>query len=208
MKSYFMKQMTIKLGFTRYSDKALERKTRRILTRMTGNLHFPDPVPSLKDVQQQLAEFHAAVQALDGRPINYMLKKRARKTLEHSMKLLGQYVLRQSNHQEDILESSGYDMIQQVQLFELLDQPGGFRVKAGAGSALVSSDRVKGARNYVFEYTEAPLTGDSIWTTETDIRPMHAFTELLPGKAYCFRMGATDTVTPPVYTPVVSRLVS
>lgn len=201
-----MTQRTVKLGFTRYSDKSLERKARKVLVHMDGNSHFPDPVPSLKDIQQQLAEFSASVEALDGRDVNYMLKKRARRTLETSLKLLGQYVRRQAQNHENILESSGYDMIQDGGVNHQLEQPGGFRIKTGAGCVLASAEAVKGADSYLFQYTEAPITGDSIWNTETDTRPVHAFTHLVRGKAYCFRMAAAAGIAAPAFTEVITRL--
>lgn len=206
-----MKKTSIKLGFGRYADGRLAGKARQIVAGMTGNAHFPDPSPSLPDINQQLAEFEAAIGALNGSRLNTTLKNTARNALIHSLQLLGLYVLQHADGDEARLRSSGFDLTGAgSRAYRTLSAPEGFRVVNGdpEGAMQLSCDKVAGARSYLFQYTDAPLTGDSQWETETGTVPVLQLEGLTPHKAYCFRIAVAGRGRKLVYSNVLVKYVN
>lgn len=75
------------------------------------------------------------------------------------------------------------------------------------GAVSISVKRVVGAKSYVFQYTEDPLTSDSVWVSETSLNREHTFTNLTSVTRYWFRVIAIGKGNQTVYSPPVARVI-
>lgn len=130
----------IKTNFSTFSDAELLAKGASILTKMAGNPYFTAPLPPLADVKAALDAFNSASQKMvDGGKDTAIIKNKARATVESFLSTLGLYVQIESNGNELILQSTGYELIRRSATV-VLGKPVNFFAKAGdvAGSTRLS----------------------------------------------------------------------
>jgi hypothetical protein len=88
-----MKKTNVVLGFGRLSVAGKIEKARSIVTGMTGNAHFPTPIPALDTVTAQINELETAqLAALSGGPEDTANMHVKRQALELSLRALATYV--------------------------------------------------------------------------------------------------------------------
>lgn len=75
------------------------------------------------------------------------------------------------------------------------------------GTVTISLKRVVGAKSYVFQYTDDPLSSDSVWVSETTLVREHTFNNLNSVARYWFRVYAIGKGNQTVYSPPVARVV-
>ncbi|HEY6914853.1 MAG TPA: fibronectin type III domain-containing protein, partial [Paludibacter sp.] len=82
-------------------------------------------------------------------------------------------------------------------------------VKPGSnrGSVVVSCDVVANASFYVIEYTEGPVTADSIWIQKTTTKHKLLIEGLTSGKQYTFRVAGAGSDPSRVWSDDVSSFV-
>ena len=89
-----MRIQKITLSFTKFSDADFETKAKHILSSMTGNPAFSDPIPTLAAVQEAISSYSTALVAAAGLGKNNVAEKnKFRLQLEQLLYQLGMFVM-------------------------------------------------------------------------------------------------------------------
>lgn len=198
------------LNFSKITDANLGAKAQAILTAMTANTNFPTPFPALDDVDDSIDAYLAALLAAETRDkIKVAFKNSARQSLVDTLTSLGNYVMSVAKGDEAKLVSSGFSLTKQREPQPPITSPQNFIVGSGLnkGEITTAVDKVTGARSYLHEYTEDPITANSVWTSITATSRKHLFTDLASGHNLWFRVAAIGTKGQIVYTAIQSRVV-
>ena len=181
---------------------------------MTGNLLFPDPVPSPAVFAAALAEFEAVLSALENlrlqtKNLTYQ-KDQIRKNFEFLFNQRGAYVQQASNANPDAIASAGLMIRNAPSPVGVLLPPLGLTVNLTLihGQLDVRWNTVSGAKSYVVECAEVIDGGDLVWVQVTVGGKLnHLAKDLIPGKHYAFRVasiGGSNGVSQ--WSPVVQRM--
>ena len=196
-------------SFTSLSDGNLESKTHEIITSMTGNPNFPNPIPALADITAAATAYTTALsKAGTGNRIDVADKNAKRDTLISQLRILCYSVNTIANGDAAMILSSGFDLSRDPQPV-VLTRPENIKVENGvaSGSLLVSVKAVKGAYAYFHEYTTDATMAPGSWVSTTGTTSKMQFTNLQPGTIYYCRVGAVGTNNQLLYSDPVSRMV-
>lgn len=202
-------KIKIKINFSRYTDSDLETVAGFILQSMTGNAHFPSPIPTLAELQTALTTYSTAlVKAEDLGRLNVAEKRQARRQLELLLGQLGMYVMYIANGDEVILTSSGYSLAKEPEPQNIAN-PGNVTLGNGVstGEMVASVKAVAGARSYIHQITADPLTPESVWQSSTSSKSKMLYSNLQPGTKYWVRIAAVGTSDQTTYSPLSSMYV-
>ena len=197
-------------SFQRYKDTDLNQKAQHIVDSLTGNAHFPTPIPTLADVQTSITAYAAALaKAIDGSKQDTVLKNQARDMVETLLGKLALYVQLNSNDDPAIMLSSGFDISKPHAPIGVLPKPDGFYVLAGEekGSIDLGLTAIAGAVSYQYEYTDAPVTATSNWTVTVNTAAAVTIHHLQSGKEYAFRVAGVGSDPARVYSDVITSFV-
>ncbi len=203
-----MATVKIIISFAKLKDDDLDTKSQVIINNLTGNANFANPVPALADVTTARTNYVTALtDAQTGGKQETSAKNQARKALEDILRLLGLYVQANCQNNEAIALSSGFDIQRTATPVGVLAKPEAFVAENGpaTGTMQVSCNKIEGARTYVFEVTEAPVTDASVWTSKYATGKAFLFDGLMPGKQYAFRMAGIGAEPLLVYSDVLLR---
>jgi hypothetical protein len=101
----------IKTNFSTFSDIELIVKGASIITAMTDNAYFTAPLPPIADVKTALDEFAWLHNLSKDDKESVIIKNKARATVETFLSNLALYVQLESNGNEIMLQSSGFEVI-------------------------------------------------------------------------------------------------
>ncbi|WP_163712664.1 hypothetical protein [Mangrovibacterium lignilyticum] len=158
--------------------------------KMTANPNFVTPVPTLEELTAALDAYDTALdQARDRGTLATSVKNDKKDALIVVLKALADYVDETSGGDRTIILSSGFELTKPRSTIGPLPRATGLVVEAGdgRGSLKLSCDVLHNARAYLFQYTDAPLTAESIWRETTNTRHIIQIDNLTPGKEYVFR---------------------
>jgi hypothetical protein len=204
-----MKTQKINMSFAAYGDAVFEQKAQAILSSMTNNPAFPNPVPTLQEVTNALAQYSAdlvAAASLDRTAV--AMKNKSRTLLENLLRQLGMYIMYVANGDAAILTSSGFTLSKLPEP-NYITNPGNVTLANGVSTGVmeVSVGAVKGAKGYVYQIAgEEPVTGTE-WQSTNSSRSKFTYTNLQPGKRYWVRVAATGSGEQIAYSPVASQFV-
>ena len=206
-----MKLLTIANGFTRQSDAGLELRATGIHTALTGNLAFPDPSPTLDDLESAIQSFSTAlINCRDGDRLKVAIKNQKREELITMLQLLGDYVLFKSAGDSVKALSSGFSIGKQPEPAPPIDKPKNLRVEQGknSGELVNKVNRVKGAIAYLYQYATDAMMAEDNWQWILCSRSTCNLLNLQPGTKYNCRVGAIGPREQLVYSDVISRVVA
>jgi hypothetical protein len=188
-------------------DGDLAKITRRILDSLKDNTKFPNPTPALADVQKALDEYSTALSEAGGFDREKVSIKDDKKALLKQMLTeLAYYVTQTSKGEKTILISSGFEI--NADRSKPQKAPPKLRVELGMpGQVTTRVNRVTKARAYVHQYTADPLTQDSVWISETTLKPVHTFTGLASASKTWLRVIVIDKNGDSIYWDPVLRIV-
>jgi hypothetical protein len=132
----------------------------RILTALTGNVHFVAPRPALAEIEAARDAFAATVATLDRGSAAVARRDAAREPLEVLLRLLALYVQQTSQGDRVILISSGFPLQKIRQPTGIPAAPQNLRLKQGkSGDLIARCNAVPNALSYQWRYTTsaAPL---------------------------------------------------
>lgn len=198
------------VSFSRLRDDDLDTKSQVIINSLTGNVDFPNPVPSLAEVTASRNAYVAALTANEtGGKQETLRKNLARKDLEKLLGLLGLYVQANCKDSELIALSSGFEIQKSRAPIGILAKPSNFKIENGplAGSLQASVDKVEGAKSYLFEITKTPVTDESIWKTESSTTKTFLFEDLTAGTQYAIRVTGVGANPKKVYSDILFKFV-
>jgi len=191
---------------SKYSDKALEVKVDWIISKMTGNVNFPEPTPALAELGAANELFKAAVQKTeDGTHEDTVIKNQRREDLVDLLQEEADYVQITSKGDEAIILSSGFDTAKSPSPVGPLPKPTGFTIEMGPnkGSVFMMCDSIKNKRMYLFEYRLVTATGDGEWHKKLFGRRRFLITDLTSGAQYEFRMAGVGSDDSLNYSDVI-----
>jgi hypothetical protein len=205
-----MKKSRTIISFTRLSDGGLEAKALSIIDKMTDNATFPNPVPSLADVNAALTEYSAAFSNAQNKDkVQVAIKNIKREALIDLLRSLAAYVNFTANGNKSVIVSAGFDANKGIVGALPMPDPKNFKVVSGrnSGEAVTSVSGVRGVKSYVHQYTPDPLTDTSIWQSKYVSTRTNTFTGLEPAKKLWFRVMAIGTGDQVAYTDPLSMII-
>lgn len=192
----------MKLSFTTLSPAQQVLKAREIVSKMTGNPHYPTPTPSLADVTIAIDALDVAERAMDGSRAKTIIRNLRRNELEALMTKLQYYVQFASGGDVEIIMTSGMGANDVRTAIGFLPAPEWMKGKDGVelGSLDLRWNAVPKNSGYRVEYTTNPSEGWPI-VLESEKASM-TITGLTPGVVYYFRIATLSRAGRGNYTPV------
>ena len=206
--SIVMKLVKVSISFSRYSDADFLNKATFIVASMTGNVAFPNPVPTLAEVQAALDKYSADLVAAAwlGRN-NVAEKNKSREALEQLLAQLGMFVMFIANGDVAILTGSGYTLNKEPEP-RYIDNPGNVTLSNGITSGnLVAAVKNVANNGYLFQITDALPAENTMWTSHTSSKRQFTFSSLLPGKQYWVRVAALGKRNQSAWSTVATQFV-
>jgi hypothetical protein len=201
----------VNLGFSKYTEANLLVIAQAILAALTTNAFFPTPVPTLVVLQTAITDYSEALSAAkDGGKTNIAVKNARKEELIALLIQLGNYVMLTANGNDEMLGTSGFPVSKTKEPSPPLVKPEIIKMEDGlnSGELQVTISSVAGARNYVYQYTQDPLTLTSQWTSSNTTLTKMLFTDLEPGKKYWSRAIVYGIKEQQVFgDPVLSQLI-
>ena len=201
-----MAKIKVLVDFHHYRDAELDQKANFIISSMTGNAAFPDPVPDIVSITTANQEYITARRdAETGDHEKVAVKNQKRKALEDLLGKLGLYVEANGNNDEAILISSGFSLKKEREPVGILPKPTGFSVHATEkGMIQLDLNAIKGAESYLYEYRSL---GEANWTVRISTKSDLLLTGLESGKQYEFRVAGIGANPERVYSDVLQSYV-
>lgn len=202
-----MKKLKIILTFIYCRAGDLVKITRRILDSMKDNAQFPKPTPAPADIEKALEEYTVALSNAGGRDREKVaIKDNKQAALRQLLTDLANYVTQTSKGDKAMLLSSGFDITPErtgtqkspPKLQAEMQMPGQVTTRV---------KRVTRARAYVHQITADPITPQSVWTSETTLKPEHTFAGLTSASKVWLRVIVIDRYGNQVIWEPVSRIV-
>ncbi|MBD0367237.1 MAG: hypothetical protein ICV53_14185 [Flavisolibacter sp.] len=187
-------------GFDRLSDPRLLVRAQEIFNAMMNNPDFPTPVPALADVQTKIFEYSNAISAaLEGGKVQRLFRDQKRRELIDLLHALGKYVLFTANQNAVVAASSGFTIAKEPQPAPPMGAPDNPSFSNGhnSGELIVSTNKVTGAKAFLFQYTAEPKTDSSVWQIQLVSTRKAVLKNLPPGqRVWCkvTAVGANDQV--------------
>lgn len=196
----------LNLGFSKYSDANLLVLSQSSQASLVGNVNFPTTSPTVAEYQTDINAFSTALSAAKDRSRdNVADKNAARTTLINTMVSLGMDLMKQANGNLQALISTGFPVSKPRQPLPPLEKPQVMKMEDGvnSGELLVTIAYLLGARTLIFQYTEDPLTADSVWHSQNTTTVKMLLTGLEPGKRYWIRVIAYGTNEQEVFSDAI-----
>ena len=197
----------IKLGLTGLKPTDLLAKGRLIIANMTGNASFPDPVPTLADLQTTLDAFEDRVEAAafgDRRAINS--RNNGQRVFTNMLRQLGSYVSFVANGDGEVIESSGFEVRKQPESPSRLGQPVDFMAERSKkeGEVELNWKAVSYSKAYQIEVcTTDPAVAEPQWTVAlVTSKSSGTVQNLTRGMMYWFRVKAISGDMTSAYSDV------
>jgi hypothetical protein len=189
----------IKLSLSSLSLQEKIAKAREIVAALTGNSRFPSPVPPLPAITTAANEADTAfVDCQEARRVSVLTTRTQNRKEDALDKLLNQiagYVDGVADGDEEMIRSAGIDMrAPAVPVTDPPGQPQGLAPTAGDhdGEIDLSWDTVTGAKSYVIEISNDPVTSTSWSHTGVSTRSSFTAQGLHSGTRYWFRVAAVN----------------
>ena len=189
-------KVSIDFSMNKYTDKELLVKASYIISQMTGNTHFPSPVPTLDELTEGKDNFNTSLtKGEDGNRQNTVEKNNRRLALETLLRLEGAYVQSVSLGSEEIILTSGFDTNKKASPVGPLPMVTGIAAKSGLsrGSLEISWNVVPHTNMYEIKYTEAPINENSVWVYISVTKHKIVIEGFVQGKQYAFLIAAAGS---------------
>ena len=202
-----MKTTKIVLNLFSLSDGALEDLGLAVAAAMNGNTHFPEPQPSLTELNDSIKAFSDALALAKSRDkVKVAVKKNMRIALENILRNMANYCIYMARGEREILVSSGFPLNAATASPKILSVPENFTAQQGrqSGEVVVSVKRVSNASAYLLLYKPAAAE-NAEWTHATNSLPSFILNGLETLKLYHFKMGVIGTNGQTVYTDIITK---
>ena len=212
LKPDFMAYTKVLVNFStsKYTDLELIAKGEFIIEHVTGNTHFPTPFPLLTELTEATEMFNNAyTKAEDGSKEDTVNKNNMRAEYEYLLKKVARYVETESNGDEASIVSAGFDVPKKPDPVGPLNNPTGLVVRYGmnSGEVIIECDPVKNSRMYDFQFTQSPVTPNSVWTNVSCTKRKVNVNGLSRGVEYVFRVAGMNSDPSRNWSEPVSKLV-
>jgi hypothetical protein len=202
----------IKLDFNSYNDTALLVLVKACLLALTGNLFFPSlSNPGLPDFSTAINAYDAALAAASDKSKNDITAKDARRAeLINLLTKLSLQLMQIADGNLEALVSTSLPLYKVREPKPPMGIPAIQSIENGlnSGELDLSLFSLAGSRTFIYQYTEDPLTADSVWQSINSTRIKQTITGLKTGKRYWIRVIAYGTKNQMTTSdPVLSKIV-
>jgi len=202
-------KVNVLYDYSRCTDDELGIEAIHIIDKMTGNINFSKPNPTIEAVVAAKDDFIKALAACrDGGRKLIMAKNQAREILLGLLRALGIYVQANCNNDLNIALSSGFKTKKEKESQVVLSKPRNLKVEAGpfSASAKLSVDPVKGAYIYLYEWALAPVNAQTVWDYDLG-KTSIIISNLVQGKEYAFRVAGKGAPESKVFSDIITRFI-
>ena len=159
---------------------------------------FPNPVPSLESINNELDNYAALLQSSATRDkVQVQLKNISKFNLNQMLSQLADYV-NTTTTDSALLSSTGFELNKLPQPITITAPENPTLTDGGGGGRLLLKFKaVKGASSYVFQYTSDPTLQENSWVSFPATTTSFTFTGLTKGTTYYCRalaVGANQQV--------------
>ena len=201
-----MKRILIS-SFLYCRDGDLIKITRRIIDSLKENTQFPNPLPVVAEIEKALEDYSVALSNAGGRDrVLVSIKDDKKAILQQMLMELAYYVTHTAKGDKSLLLASGFDISADKTASQKMAPKLEVELDM-TGQVTISIKKVTGARSYVHQYTADPLTPQSVWISETTLKPEHTFSGLESGAKIWVRIIVLDKSGESIYWEPVSRIV-
>ena len=196
--------------YSRLSEANLDFKAQMVIVNLTGNPSFPVTTPTLADFTLTKEAYSQALQnCADGNRTAIALKNQAKDELLSAMRILATNVESLAQGDRAKMVSSGFELGSDGENIPPIGVPENFVIAHGlnAGELLLSVKAMSHAISYVFEYTEGPVTENSIWISKVSSSREHLFTGIKSGVRIYARVAVIGRKGQEVYSNILTRVV-
>jgi hypothetical protein len=203
----FMENLRITNGFPKLSDAGLKVRTNEIIAGVTANFATAPGLAALVTANTNFTDALSA--AINGGKYEKALKNQYRTELIEQLHLMGNYVLYTCAGDRAMAISSGFSIAKAPSPAPEVSKAENQKLDSGqnAGELKYSFAKVPGARSYVYQATQEPLTESSDWNSHMGTQRKFLFAGLESGKRYWVRVAAVGIAGQAVYSDPLSRLV-
>lgn len=197
-------------NYGKLSDAQLDVKAQAIIVSLTNNAYFPTPSPTVAEFTTLKENFSVSLSGCAGRDRTAIaLKNQAREVLLNAMKLLALNIDDTAKGDTAKMISSGFDLSGNGENVPPLSAPTGLKVTDGLnpGEIRISVTAVPRAASYIHEYTQYPVTPDSIWNPKVSTSREVLITGLPSGVRFVFRTKSVGHKDQEACSESVSRVV-
>lgn len=191
-----MAKVLMSFNTSNYSDNELYMKGESISKAMTGNATYESMAADVTELKSIVLEFgNILPQMLDSNKQLTLLKNNIRKRFEAKLSSMALRVQDISAGDEEKILSAGFDTKRRPTPIGVLPCPDKLYIEPGMqrGSLNISWNKVPRAVYYQLQYTEAPVTADSIWKDITSTKTRIVLDNLTRGQAYVIRIASAAT---------------
>jgi len=193
---------------TRDNNAVLIVSSGRILLAMTGNPHYPAPVPALADIVAARNAFIALVNAPTGGPAEVIARKQRRAQLVALLRSLALYVQQTCNGDPLVLLGSGYPKQKVRQPAGRLPAPVNLRLARGmvSGQLKARCNAIAHAGTYQWQYATA--AAPAAWTlVNPTLAANIVFDGFVPGTVYIAQVRVVGSQGPSDWSDAASLMV-
>lgn len=198
------------LNFKETKDEDLYKIASVVTYHMTENEYFPDPGMLIIELGEITAQFWQAMSDAGSKDrIKISIKNDLKALLIKKLKEVGEFVKTESKGTETAMLSSGFPLFTPKE--EIILKPStDFKILPGRspGEIIMKTNRINGAKSYLYRWTPHPITKESLWQSEIDTRCKKVIKGLPLGINYCFQMAAIGSNSQIIYTAIQSRYIS
>jgi hypothetical protein len=196
--------------YSKLSFANLKVLSENVVAKLTGNVNFPETRPTLVAFTAMVTAFATAMEeASNGGRVEIAKKKQARAILLTGLRTLATDLNAQAMGDKAKLLSSGLTLASENSSPTDVGQVADYRLVDGSnpGELLASCDRVPGAVNYGYEYTDEMPTADTVWHLEMDTVRTHILKNLPGSKRIYVRIRAFGHRGQESVSAILSRVV-
>lgn len=182
-------------SFVDETDSSLLTATDLIITAMTGNEYFTDPIPAVEVLQTSRDNYNnSLIAAGSGNHAAIADKNAKRLALETDLCTMGNYINTKARGNEVQLSTTLFPLTKTPETGTL--GPVEFmKLTPGTNSGTLECrlKRVKNSKSYTFMITSEPLTENSVFTSYVTTSCKFTFTGLIPGNLYWVKVIVAGT---------------
>ena len=206
-----MKKAKVKLDLKGLSIPKKIAMARQVVTSLTNNPNFTSPSPSLaemtvfiNDLETAYTETQAARLAAQAKTSTQSEKEQE---LDKRLSRLGLYIEHASNGDQAIIQNVGLNVRSEAGKIGELSAPTDLSATAGDkdGEIDLQWDRVYGARSYIIEYCQDPISVSGWKSGFASTKSKIAITALTSGQKYWFRVAALGTAGQSAWSDPATR---
>jgi hypothetical protein len=205
MKKFFRRVIK---AFKRLADAKLLAFGKHVTVSMAAAADiFPNPVPSLTDINAELDNFAGLIQTAASRDkVQVEQKRQSRFSLLQMLSQLADYV-NSTTTDPALLIRTGFELNKIPAPVEL-EAPTRLTLKDGpnAGELVLKFKKARGAFSYLHQYTTDPLLAGDSWVSIPSTTTTYTFKGLTKGTTYYVRTVAVGSNQQLVESIVVNRV--